>query len=78
MNPFYTAEELMTLLNIKKSRAYKLIKDLNAELEAKGFYVVRGRVSADYLMERMGIKNAVQQEEKPKRARRGRPRKASV
>lgn len=34
------------------SYAYKLIRRLNAELEAEGFVTIKGRVSTQYFMER--------------------------
>lgn len=49
-------KEVMVLLNIKQSRAYEIIRTLNKELTAQGYYTVSGRVSKDYLMERMYIK----------------------
>lgn len=37
--------------------AYKLVKQLNKELEDKGFFTIRGRVSKQYFEERFyGIK----------------------
>ena len=37
--------------------AYKLIKRLNSELEAKGFVTIRGKVSREYFQERVyGVK----------------------
>ena len=35
------------------SYAYKLIRRLNAELEADGFVTIKGRVSTQYFMKRI-------------------------
>ena len=50
---FYTAEDVMEMLGIGKSKAYEIIKKLNEELEAKGYIVVRGKVSKRYFDEKM-------------------------
>ena len=44
----------MKLFSCSKSRAYKVISELNHELERKGFLYVRGRVSRKYFEERYG------------------------
>ena len=50
---FYTVKEVMELLGIGKSKAYEIINRLNKELEAKGYIVVRGKVSKRYFDEKM-------------------------
>lgn len=52
---FMTGEEVAELLRVSQSSALKLIRDLNAELEKKGFYTFRGRVPRKYLYERIGL-----------------------
>ncbi len=49
---FYDAKDLMGFLKVSRSTAYKIIRKLNAELEAKGFLVIAGRVSCKYFKER--------------------------
>lgn len=56
MTVFARADETAMLLNCSKSTAYKIIAKLNDELETKGFLTISGRISKDYLYERMGIK----------------------
>lgn len=41
------------MLDISESHAYKIMRQLNKELEAKGKIVTAGRVSRRYLEERM-------------------------
>ena len=50
---YVTAEELSEAYGICLSKAYKLIRQLNAELEAKGFIVVQGKVPRRYVEERV-------------------------
>ena len=50
---FITASEIRELLGISKTCAYKLVRQLNAELEEKGFIVVHGRTNRQYFNERL-------------------------
>ena len=50
---FLTAQDVMEMLDVSLSYAYKLIQRLNAELEAEGFVTIKGRVSMQYFMERI-------------------------
>ena len=42
---FLTAQDVMEMLGVSLSYSYKLIRRLNAELEADGFVTIKGRVS---------------------------------
>ena len=48
-----TADDVAELLEIKRSRAYAIIRQLNAELKAQGKLVLRGRVSRQYFLEKL-------------------------
>lgn len=48
-------KEVMALLGIGRSLAYKYIADLNKELEEQGYLTVRGRVPKKYLEKRFGL-----------------------
>ena len=50
---FINAEEICACMGIGRTSAYKLIKQLNAELEAKGFLVVSGKTNRQYFNERL-------------------------
>ncbi len=39
-----TAEEIADELGVSKGKAYKIIRDLNAELENMGFIVISGKI----------------------------------
>lgn len=49
---YITAEELSELWGISTGHAYKIIRKLNNELLEKGFIIVAGKVSRQYMEER--------------------------
>lgn len=40
-------------MGVSKSYAYKVIQRLNAEMEAKGYYTVTGKVNRNYFEEKV-------------------------
>ena len=52
-NRFIRAEDLAQELNVTNPYAYKLIRQLNEELKAKGFITIAGRVNRQYFYERL-------------------------
>lgn len=44
LNMYYGAEEVAELLRISKGKSYAIIRDLNKELEQKGFITIAGKV----------------------------------
>ncbi len=52
-NRFICAEEVAQELSVSKPYAYKLIRQLNEELKAKGFITISGRVTRQYFYERL-------------------------
>mgnify|MGYP000855225787 FL=1 len=50
---FVGAEEMAEDLGVSRSKAYVIIKKLNAELENKGYMTLSGRVSRKYYIERL-------------------------
>lgn len=48
----YGAKDLQELLGVSESKAYAYIRQMNAELQEKGFLTVRGKVPAAYVKER--------------------------
>ncbi|MCM1506356.1 MAG: helix-turn-helix domain-containing protein [Ruminococcus flavefaciens] len=50
---FIKADEVAEMLEISKAHAYKIIRQLNGELEEKGFITISGRVSRQYFLERL-------------------------
>lgn len=52
---FIRVQEIMQLCEVSESRAYRIMQQLNKELEAQGFITTSGRVSRRYFMERLYI-----------------------
>ena len=50
---FIRAEELTEIMEISVPYAYKIIKQLNEELDAKGYITITGRVNREYFNERV-------------------------
>ena len=49
---FYTAQEVAEILGVSRTKAYKIVKELNIELQAKGFIVIAGKIPKRYFEER--------------------------
>ena len=55
----YTAKDLQELLGVSESKAYKIFRVMNSELESKGYLTIRGKVPCAYVQERFfGMKAA--------------------
>ena len=52
-NQFMRAEEVARELEVSRSYAYRLIRQLNAELRDKGYMTIAGRVNRQYFRERL-------------------------
>jgi hypothetical protein len=50
---FLEVGDVMRILGISRSAAYKLMRQINSELEKKGYIVIRGKVSRKYFEERI-------------------------
>ena len=50
---FLEVRDVMQILGISRSAAYKLMRQINSELEKKGYIVIRGKVSRKYFEERI-------------------------
>jgi hypothetical protein len=46
-------DEVATELEVSKSFAYKIMRELNAELKKKGYLTVSGKVSRKYFLEKL-------------------------
>lgn len=57
--PMYDVEDVKSVLGVKDSKAYDIIRELNSELQKKGYLTVRGRISARYFNERFFGKEGV-------------------
>lgn len=52
-NKFIRVDEVAKELDVSKPYVYKLIRQLNEELKAKGFITIAGRVNRQYFNERL-------------------------
>lgn len=53
MKPYLmTAKEVQSRLNVSRNTAYIIIRELNAELEAKGLRTIHGKVNSQYFEDR--------------------------
>ena len=52
-NKFIRADDVAQELGVSKPYAYKIIRQLNDELKAKGFITIAGRVNRQYFNERI-------------------------
>ena len=52
-NQFMRADEVARELEVSRSYAYRLIQQLNAELRAKGYITIAGRVNRQFFRERL-------------------------
>lgn len=50
---YMRAKEVAEELGVSQAFAYRVIKQLNSELESKGFIVINGRVDRKYFHDRM-------------------------
>lgn len=50
---FLTATEVAECLGVSKSKAYQIIRQLNDELKSQGYLTVAGKISRQYLEERV-------------------------
>ena len=55
LSRFIKVQEVMQLCEVSESRAYRIMQQLNKELNAQGFITTAGRVSRKYFMERLYI-----------------------
>ena len=47
---FYDVYEVMAMLTISKSHAYKIIRELNRDLREQGYMTITGKVSCKYFV----------------------------
>ena len=50
---FMRVDDVVEILDVSPSYAYKVIRQLNDELKKQGFITIAGRVNRDYFYERL-------------------------
>jgi len=48
---FYTAKEVQEMLGVSRGKAYKIVRELNEQLDDKGFITVAGKVPKQFFQE---------------------------
>jgi sugar-specific transcriptional regulator TrmB len=48
---YYTAAEVQEMLGVSRGKAYKILKDLNDDLAAKGYIVIAGKIPKQFFNE---------------------------
>lgn len=54
-SPMMSPKEVASIMNCSVRHGYTIIRTLNAELAAKGFFTMAGRVPRKYFYERVGL-----------------------
>ncbi len=49
----YTVDDVVNMLGISKSKAYKMVQSYNKELAAKGYITISGKIPKAYLEEKL-------------------------
>lgn len=49
---FYFVDDIMAVTGLSRSKSYKIIATLNAELKKQGYLIIPGRISKIYFHER--------------------------
>lgn len=57
-NNFMRVEEVMELLSVSQSYAYKMMRTLNNELKALGYVTISGRVNKEFFIEKFCYNNS--------------------
>lgn len=52
MYEFLTPDDIIEILNVKKAKAYEIIRNLNAEMKQQGYLVIPGKVNKEKFEER--------------------------
>lgn len=50
---FLNADDVAAIMECSKSRAYTIIKQLNEEMQEKGYVIIHGKINAKYFNERI-------------------------
>lgn len=50
---FMTAKEIAEELQVSESKAYQIVRQLNAEMQAMGYLTVKGRVNTEFFRKKV-------------------------
>ena len=49
---FYTAQDVSKMFGVSRAKAYKIVRELNDELAAKGYIVIAGKIPKKFLADK--------------------------
>lgn len=49
---YYTAAEISEMIGVSLAKAYKIVKELNSELDANGYIVISGKIPIRFFEEK--------------------------
>lgn len=49
---YYSAEEISKMLGVSLGMSYKLLREMNADLKAKGYLTIAGKIPVEYFKEK--------------------------
>lgn len=49
---YYTAQEIAAMLGISQGKAYKILREMNTQLHAKGYLTIPGKIPSEYFREK--------------------------
>lgn len=49
---YYTAAEVAQMFGISIGKAYKILREMNGELEKQGYLVIKGKIPTGYFREK--------------------------
>ena len=52
---FIKASEVAAMMGVSRAYGYRIVRQLNAELEAKGYITIEGKTNRKYFLERCYI-----------------------
>ncbi len=50
---YYTALEVQEMLGVSRGKAYKVISELNGELQKRGYLIIPGKISKKFFEEKV-------------------------
>ena len=49
---YYSAAEIAQMLGVSMGKAYKILREMNQELAAKGYLTIAGKIPVEYFNEK--------------------------
>lgn len=49
---YYTANEIAEMLGVSQGKAYKILREMNAQLRNKGYLTIPGKIPTEYFREK--------------------------